>query len=251
MTADKKEEVKTKDENEKHYFQEIKDIAQIEKAILELVIEKSDLHTWKSGETNLESYSIKAYQSDTRSLIMDPSGSFLSSITGSALLNKAVLFKAAAGKFIYFGNGTLTRDPVTKEYRIGWFEPFFQSQQRSNYRISFGPENIIKIHLNGEIFNALDLSAGGISIAVSKTRMEEFDLSKSYLKCKVSFNNMNFEVPKVEVKVHKPYIFPNGDPGIQVGMAFHDLFKAQEQVLARYINSQARYQEIRKSIGSR
>ncbi len=251
MVGDNKNEDsgnRTKDSNEKYYFQEIKNPADIEKAILELVADKSDLHTWKKGQEILESYVVKGYQSDIRAITMGLSGNFISSIIGSQLLNNLLLFKAATGKYIYFGSGTLTRDAKTRDYQMCWVEPFFQSQQRSNYRISYGQENIIKIEINKEIFNAVDLSAGGASIAVPKSRSVQFACNKTFLKVKITFNTMSFEVPKMETRAHIPFLYPNNDEGIQVGMAFYGLDKILEHDLARYINSRARYSEIRKSI---
>lgn len=243
----------TKDDNEKYYFQEIKNSEQIELALSELVQDKSDIHLWQQGKNNLESYNVKNYIPESHLLVIAPSGHFMSILKGSTLLNQNILFKAAAGKYIYFSSGLLQRNSESKDYEISLNKegPFYQSQQRSNYRILANQINSIKIEIQGEKWPGIDISASGISIAISKARSEDFAVGKIFSQSKMTFNKMTLTVPKLEVKAHKKLAISKEEEGIQVGMAFRELPKSHEQALARDISNQARYQEIVKSMNSK
>lgn len=238
-----------KSTHKKHFFNKIPEIEDIEKAMIELVKTQADIYLWEKGKENVEAYQARNYRPDTRSLEIEISGNFLSRLSGSSLVNRAVLFKAGEGQYLYFGEGTFTRDPVTKDYLLGWAPPLYQSRQRTNYRIKADSENILKIKIQNTLYSCYDLSAGGVSFEAPAYAQETFAKGRTFPYCTVYYNNAEFTVATIEIVSLNFLKGPDGEIlNCKPGVAFREISKDTEQALVKYINSQARYQEIKKSL---
>lgn len=243
-----------KDPNKKHYFDLVSKDEQ-SKSFSSLSAAEVEVTIWCKGENEdkAEDFEFVAYNAESSIFTLDYKGGFLSKITGSPHANKEVLVKIPCGKVHYFTNTFLHFDKITKEYSFKIENDVYISRQRTNYRLMANQYNQIQFKIDEEVFDALDISAGGTSFIVSDSHRERFAKDKVFDDCTLRFNRVNFNIRHARIAGAWDQKTKEGNPlpEIKLGVAFEDLPPDVEEALFKHINSEARLEEVRKKISSK
>jgi len=241
---------KAKDPNRKHYFTTVPN-SEVDGIFADIARKNAEISVWKKGqnEKNVEAYQIVEYKAGMRKLVIEKVGGLLSKFTSSArLLNENILFKISLGKTHYFSTSTLVKDPTSKFYFLNLTGEIYRSQQRSNYRLSAGPHISVQIKIDGSVFEALDLSAGGTSAIIPESDRSRFAKGMEFSDCTLRFNKKNYSIPLMKIVAiwEQKDRHDNVLPELRIGIQFANLDKETEEKLVLEINSEARGEEIRK-----
>lgn len=243
-----------KDPNKKHYFDLVSKDEQV-KSFSSLSKSEVEITVWCKGEEEdqAEDFEFISYKPDSGVFTLDYKGGFLSKLAGSSHANKEVLIKIPCGKVHYFTNTFLHFDKITKEYTFKVESDVYISRQRTNYRLMANTFNQIQFKIDEEVFDALDISAGGTSFIVSDVHRERFEKGKVFDNCILRFNKMNFNIKKARIAGTWDQMSPENNPlhEIKLGIAFEDLPADVEEELFKHINSEARLEEVRKKIAAK
>lgn len=245
---------KQKDPNKKHYFDQVSKEEQLEafptmnKAGVEVTV-------WCKGEEEdqAETFEVLTYNEDNGLFKLESKGGFLQKLTGSPHANKDVLVKIPFNKVHYFTNTHLFYDKITKEYSFKIEGTVYISRQRTNYRLMANQYNKIQFKINDEVFEALDISAGGTSIVIPEGQKNQFAKGKVFEDCTLRFNRENFTIKNARIAGAWERKDSHGDllPEIKLGISFEDLPADIEEALFKHINSEARLEEVRKKMSEK
>ncbi len=240
------------DPNKRHYFTEVKQSETL--GVLKKAIDdKVEVKLWEQGksEEEVETYLPTEVDSKTLATVLEPQGGLLSKLFSSKLLGKSVFFKVGSGKFQFFGTADFTQDKSTKAYQLKLSSTLFKTQQRSNYRLQASSQVRIQFRLTEEILqDALDISAGGTSFIIPKDQQDEYPKGKEFRGCRLGLNSHKFDIPIATIAGLWPADPPKGsdEEFMKVGMAFSGLSQDNEEELFKIINSEARAEEMRKTM---
>lgn len=240
------------DPNKRYYFSPVAN-EEIDEILNQLLEQKSKIVIWEKGkgEEEIETYTPVGYEKNEKKLSLKIEGSFLFKLAGSSLINKNILIKTELERLYFFTSGMLRFDDKTANYYIVLNEQLLRSQRRSNYRIEASKNNTINITIEKKTYSGLDISAGGSSFIIDNSIDDHFEKGKQFEKCKVSFNQVDYKIPVIEVagvwelerSSDKKTVLKS-----KIGIKFLDMPLPMEEALSRQINQEARKEEIRKSI---
>ncbi|MBK26854.1 MAG: hypothetical protein CME70_22825 [Halobacteriovorax sp.] len=242
-----------KDPNKKHYFDQMpkEDVAGL---VPELIEAKAEVNIWEQGKhEDVEYYKCNGGDGGALKLFLENQGGFLSKLTGSSLKDKDVFVKITYGKFQYFTTSLLQQDETSKAYILTFDRGVYKSQQRSNYRLMQSSNVTIQFKIDEEVFDGLDISAGGTSIEVPESEAERFAKDKEFSECQLRLNRFKTDI--AQCKIAGSWVAkdatgqPNGN--IKLGIAFLNVDKKTEEKLFQEINSEARAEEMRKMMAKR
>jgi hypothetical protein len=252
MTNEKKQEKEEgtdKDPNQKHYFTTVH-ANEVDAIFRNIAAQNLEVHVCLKGQTEegMEFFEAFDYKPGLKKLLVRRTGTILQKLAPSKLTNQIVLFKIPAEKNHYFSTTKFIKDPDSKEYLITLSNEVFKSQQRTNYRLQIGPHISLQFKIDEQVFEGLDISAGGISIKIPVTEKERFAKDKIFENCVLRFNKKNYEIPKVTVAAIWEQKDRDGDvlPELRLGIKFLSIPKDVEESLVQHVNSEARGEEIRK-----
>ncbi|MEK6623636.1 MAG: PilZ domain-containing protein [Bdellovibrionota bacterium] len=238
-----------KDPNKKHYFTTVL-IEEVQQVFAQMAEQNCEIHLWKKGheEEDIENFEIFSYLPLRKKLLIRKKGSLLIKLIPTTLLSENIFFKIPFEKFNYLSTGILLKDEETKEYVINLCNEIFKGQQRTNYRLVTGPHITVQFKMDETVFEALDISAGGISTVIPISEKARFTKGRIIDGCILRFNKKNYDIPKAliaavwEQKDRDGMVLPE----LRLGVQFLDLAKAVEEALVQHVNSEARGEEIRK-----
>lgn len=242
-----------KDPNKKHYFDQLP-LAEAKELVPMLIEAGAEVNIWEQGKhEDVEFYKCNGGDGDALKLFLENQGGFLSKLTGSSLKDKDVFIKITHAKFQYFTTSLLEQDNTTKNYILTFDRDIFKSQQRSNYRLMASSNVTIQFKMDDEVFDGLDISAGGTSIEVPESEAERFAKDKTFTECQLRLNSFKTDISQCKVAgswVAKDSLGqPNGN--VKLGIAFIEVDKKSEEKLFQEINSEARAEEMRKMMAKR
>ncbi len=241
------------DPNKRHYFTEVtpQETLDVFKKAIE---DKHEIKVWEEGksEEEVETYTIKDVDSKTLKITLIPQGGLLSVLFTSKLIDKSVFLKIGSGKFQFFSTAEMSYDKSVKENQLKLTSPLFKTQQRSNYRLQASSQVRIQFRISEEILHdALDISAGGTSFIINKKKQDEYTKGKEFVGCRLGLNKNKFEIPHAAVVGQWPADAPDPEDTeeyIKIGVSFVNLSKDAEEELFKVINSEARAEEMRKTM---
>lgn len=239
------------DANKKYYFTQIFQ-DEVESFLSRAVKDQAVATIWQKGQEkdDVEEFTVKSFTKERMTLTLDFNASILSKLAGAKNKDKKVLIKITYGPVYIFSNSTLVKDPNSDFYFIEMNNDVFKSQQRSNYRLNANRYIKIQFKIDNEVFDALDISAGGTSFIVPIEMKERFAKGKSFENCVIRFANTNFELPIVKIAGTWDHEYKDAEgnivQGLKLGVAFSELPKNIEENLFLQINLEARGEEIRK-----
>lgn len=242
-----------KDPNKKHYFDQVPK-EEVAAWVPELIEVGAEVNIWEKGKhEDVEFYKTNGGDGENLKIFLENQGGFLSKLTGSSLKDKEVFIKIVLGKFQYFSTSVLEQDESSKAYILTFDRDVFKSQQRSNYRLMASANVTIQFKVDDEVFDGLDISAGGTSIEVPESEADRFEKGKEFSDCMVRLNTFKTEIAGCKIAgswVAKDSLGqPNGN--IKLGIAFLNVNKKTEEKLFQEINSEARAEEMRKMMAKR
>ncbi len=239
------------DPNQRHYFKECNP-EEFDSFCNKLSAHAAEINLWAKGrpEQDVETFDIQSIKE--RELALKPKGGLLKKIMSSNLINKDVCLKFDNQKINYFTTGILRFDKETRTYLFKLGEMVYISQQRSNYRLSASHIIKIQIKIEGEVFDGLDISAGGTSILVDNDRLDEFSKGRILENCVLRFMRQKFTITQAKVVRTWEKNDEQGNPyeRVKVGLSFINMPKDTEEELFKQINAEARAEEIRKKFAS-
>jgi c-di-GMP-binding flagellar brake protein YcgR len=242
-----------KDPNKKHYFEEVAPEEML--GLMPTLIEtKAEVNIWEQGKhEDVEFYKCTSGDSGALKLFLENQGGFLSKLTGSSLKDKDVFIKFTIGKMQYFTTSLLQQNESSKDYILTFDRKVYKSQQRTNYRLMSSSSVTIQFKIDDEVFDGLDISAGGTSIEVPESESDRFAKDKEFSVCQLRLNTFKTDVAQCKIAgswVSKDTLGqPNGN--IKLGIAFINVDKKTEEKLFQEINSEARAEEMRKMMAKR
>ncbi|MDD0852250.1 PilZ domain-containing protein [Halobacteriovorax sp. GB3] len=240
------------DANKKHYFTTIK-IDEADSFFKRAVEEKKIVSLWLKGQSqdDVEEYDLISYNDSDHTLIIEKRGGFLSKLTGSDLLYKEIFFRINFETINIFSYSTLKKTEDGKLI-IRVMNDVYKSQKRSNYRLQANRHIKIQLKINGQVYDALDISAGGTSFMIDDVEKETYSKQSVHTNCRLRLNRYQFDIPQCKVMGVWEGTHPDGTltGKIKLGIAFIDLPERIEEDLFREINGEARAEEIRKKLES-
>lgn len=244
-----------KDPNKQHYFTQVPKV-EVDAIFSRLASKKTEIHIWKKGmtEEELEVFEILNYEPELKKLSLSKKGLFIHKLFKSSLVGAQIYFKIHEEKVNYCSTATLKKGSAQGEYSFQLLQTLYLSRQRSNYRLESGQHIAIQIKFESpnfekpKIFNALDISAGGLSFVVDQTELPNFEKGTVFEGSTVRLNREKWLIPKVKVVALFDAFDEEGKPRktARLGVQFLAMGKEVEEALTRTINSEARGEEIRK-----
>lgn len=239
--------MRANDPNKKHYFDQVSK-EEISTLLPIFISQKIEINIWEQGKhEDVEFYKIIKGDAAKLQVFLENQGGFLSKLAGSSLLGKDIFIKIVIGKYQYFTTSILEQDN-NKAYLLTFDSDMFKSQQRSNYRLMASKNIAIQFKLDGEVFDGLDISAGGTSIEIPESQAERFIKDSEFKNCQLRLNSFKTEIALCKIAGSWPAKDSLGNPSgnIKLGIAFLNVSKPVEEKLFQEINSEARAQEMRK-----
>lgn len=239
------------DDNKKYYFSQIQS-EEIKSFLTRAAKEGLSASIWQKGQAKdeIEEFIVRSFDPDSMLIKLEFSGSILAKLAGPKNKDKEILIKISFGPLYIFSHAKLEYKKEDESYFVVINKDTFKSQQRSNYRLNANRYIKIQFKIDGEVFNALDISAGGTSFIVPKEMTERFGKHKEFKDCTLRLVNTNYTIPdaKVAGAWEHEYKDAHGNilEGMKIGIAFVDLPKKTEEDLFLSINTEARGEEIRK-----
>ncbi|GAB4014421.1 MAG: hypothetical protein Fur0010_12480 [Bdellovibrio sp.] len=241
------------DPNKKHYFSsiEVTDLSFMADTAMK---EKLPIKVWAQGkDKEAEEYEPASFDDKTKTLFLkSKSGGLMSFLTSSKLVDKEVFIKIGKEKFQWFSVTVLKYNKETKLYHVTFNNEVYRSQQRSNYRLPASSSIVIQFKIGEDVYDGLDISAGGLSFPVPEADKDKFPKDARFEGCTLLFNRKKFEIPVSRIAgqwEHK--MRANDQKFVKIGIAFEKLSNTQEEELFKHINSEARAEEMRKQLAER
>ena len=241
----------TSNKNQKFYFSEIGQEEKV-KYLYQSANQNLHAHIWQEGEDkkDLENFSIDKFDEETSSLILThkPSG-ILGKLSFSKHRNQEVLLKVLIDPIYLFTKTYLDYDLEKNIFCTKINNSVFKGQQRANYRLEANSVIRIGFTINRNTFNAIDLSASGISFQVENNH-EAFEVGQTHQNGMVSLGSKQFEISKLKIVEKEEDQWEKANDtlvkGYKVAIQFTEVSKEVESNLYLTISSEARVQEIKK-----
>lgn len=240
-----------KNSNQKYYFSvadEDERITFFQKAASESL----QAEIWQKGQDKdqVEEFDIASFDPDTKKLSLKFKGGLLSKLTGSKNKDQDILLKVSFHSIYIFTSSKLIFNKEADLYEATIDQEIYKSQQRSNYRLNANRFIVIQFKIDNEVFNALDISAGGTSFTIPAEMKDRFNKDEVHEGCVVRLANVNYTIPESRIAGIWDHAFKdekgNIIEGFKIGVAFIDLPKKTEEDLFLSINTEARGEELRK-----
>jgi c-di-GMP-binding flagellar brake protein YcgR len=243
-----------KDANTKFHFTAV--IGQERKDLLtKAAASKLKAEIWQKGQkkSEVETFVIKDFSSPDNQFTLEfQATGMLNKLTGSGNKGQEILLKIPMDTIYIFTNTKLEHNAETGLYTCKLDSDVFKSQTRSNYRLYASKSLPIQFKIDGEVFDALDISAGGTSFMLSKDMKDRFPKGQFFGDCIIRFAKKDFNILSVKIAGHWPSKYTNDIgremEGLKVGVQFEDIDKKVEEDLFTTINTEARGEEIRKKL---
>lgn len=246
-----KDAMSQKDANKKHYFQAI--VGDEVEEMLELIDKEAlEIRIWAEGKSDkeLEEYECLNYDAPSQCLVLKSKAGLLAKLSKSKNIDNDVFMKIGSGKYQYFTHGILKYDEEGKQFFFPLKGQIFKSQQRINYRLNSNQFNTIQIKIVEDVYDGLDISAGGSSFIIKEEEVEKFPKGHDFEDVILRFNRVNFEIPTLRIagiwEQKDMEEKPTGE--FKVGAQFMNLSENQEEALFKHINGEARAEEMRKKM---
>ena len=229
--------------NDKHFFNKINE-QEREVLLVQLGNNPTDIFLWLKNEPeNIEEFKSVGILSDKR-ICLEISGSILKKITSSALVNKTILIKFNIKNYFYFSTGHLSAAADNRYYLL-IENPIFRHEQRKDFRIETSRLHRIQFKVDEEVFEGLDVSAGGISFKTKTKNNDRFKPGNNYLNCKLRINQFQCEIRAAKVVKTFEETYKDKTDGknykfLTVCLKFHGLTEEEENALASFILNEAR-----------
>jgi len=239
------------DANKKYYFTQI-DQDEAKSFLAKAVKDKQVAAIWQKGQDkdSVEEFEILSFEPAQMKLELNFKANLLAKIAGSKNRDAEVLVKITFGSLYIFTNSTLIFNKEKDNYSVLINRDIFKSQQRSNYRLMANRFIKIQFKVDNEVFDALDISAGGTSFIVPAQMKERFAKELTFQGCVLRLAGVNYTIPEVKIAGtwDSEYKDASGNimEGIKIGISFIDLPKKIEEDLFLSINTEARGVELRK-----
>lgn len=238
------------DHNKKHYFiligkEELKSVA------LDHCDDKGLVQLWRQGksEDTVEDFEAVSFDETTPALMLKSTAKLLSLLKMSPLLDKEVFLKMTVGKYHFFTYGMLKYDKEKKVYVLPLTNDIYRGQQRTNYRLMASAHIKIQFKIGEEVYNCLDISAGGTSFVVPVDDAAKFVKDEIHPDCSLLFCGKRYNINKA--RIAGQWDAESKEPKKKIGVAFVDLPPQVEEDLYRQVNSEARGEEVRKKMEER
>ncbi|OFZ25410.1 MAG: hypothetical protein A2381_17645 [Bdellovibrionales bacterium RIFOXYB1_FULL_37_110] len=229
--------------NDKHFFNKINN-QEREELLNHLGNTSCDIFLWLKNEPeNLEQFKSVGILSDKR-ICLEISGSLLKKITSSTLVNKTILIKFNIKNYFYFSTGHLSSGADNRYYLLVG-SPIFRHEQRKDFRIEASRLHRIQFKVDDEVFEGLDVSAGGISFKAKIKNNDRFKPGNNYPGCKLRINQFQCNIRSAKVvktfeKIYKDKTDGKNYKFLTVCLQFHGLTEEEENALASFILNEAR-----------
>ncbi|OFZ64904.1 MAG: hypothetical protein A2328_08640 [Bdellovibrionales bacterium RIFOXYB2_FULL_36_6] len=229
--------------NDKHFFNKINN-QEREELLNHLGNTSCDIFLWLKNEPeNLEQFKSVGILSDKR-ICLEISGSLLKKITSSTLVNKTILIKFNIKNYFYFSTGHLSSGADNRYYLLVG-SPIFRHEQRKDFRIEASRLHRIQFKVDDEVFEGLDVSAGGISFKAKIKNNDRFKPGNNYPGCKLRINQFQCNIRSAKVvktfeKIYKDKTDSKNYKFLSVCLQFHGLTEEEENALASFILNEAR-----------
>lgn len=239
------------DANKKHYFSMLSDRTKLGEIFSAMKKQEIEIVLWKQGQTpeEAEKFQVLDYQEQSKMFTIKGKSLLTKFIACALCKEETVLFKGTVDKLQYFSSGKLEYDKATTNHQFQITGPVFVSQQRSNYRLQASKTVRIQFKIDNEVFDGLDISAGGTSFIAKPEDKERFAKGKFFENCTLRVGRVDFTIPQVKVAGTWPVKDDEDNvTGLGLGIQFLNLPAQLDEDLCRHINSEARAEEIRKSL---
>lgn len=239
-----------KDPNKQHYFSELPN-GERDSLLDRLANRRAPIILWRKGkdESDVESFELEHYDAQHKKLTLRPT-KLLKKLFHSHLVNQSVLLKISEGNYHYFSQSLLVvTDTAPVEYCIQMLAPIYVGQQRKNYRLSASNNVTIQIKIGDNVFDGLDISAGGMSFTLDTSLVSAFKAGQELTDITIRLNSYRWTLP--HLKIAKIWPLDNDPAGKRppksaVGVSFVELPKGLEEDITKAVNSEARGEEVRK-----
>lgn len=240
------------DANKKFYFDII---SQKERAsfLNKAAKESYTAQVWKKGDDKekAELFKVTNFDSTHSELHLElEAKGLLGKFKSSTNIDKEILIKIAFDNIYLFTNTSLRYDVARDIYKVALPKDIYKSQQRSNYRLDANKFIRIQFKIDSQVFEALDVSAGGTSFNCAPQDQIRFAKGNTFKDCKVKISDYTYDIPEVKVASLQsaPFRdkFGNETEVFKVGIAFSNMPKKTEEDLTITINAEARGEELRK-----
>lgn len=231
------------DGNDKHYFKKL-DKTDRQKILEKLGSKPIEINLWlKSDPGHIEEFETTGILSDNR-ITMEAIGSLLTKLKKSSLINKTVLLKFTIGDYRYFSTGNLSSG-ASGAYYLLIGPDVFKHEQRKDFRIEASRTHDIKFKVDDEVFEGIDVSAGGVSFKSKIKHADRFPKDEKFLDCKLKINQFQCEVKAVKVVKTFETSYTDEEDGkkykyLTVCMQFHGISPQEEAALSQYVLNEAR-----------
>ncbi len=125
----------------------------------------------------------------------------------------------------------------------------YVSKKRSSFRLNSSEVIPIQFKIDGQVFDALDISIGGTSFLIKEEEKNRFVKDQIFKECIIRFDRKNYHIPTVRISG----IFQNESTAkgfIKIGISFIDLHEKIEDELYVKISTEARGEEMKKKFNN-
>jgi len=223
------------DPNKRNYFNPVSP-AEKNKLYDSLATKKTKIIIWlKNKEDDAETFLTDGVLKD-QSIILKKEIKIFSKIKKSSFTNNSVLVKFTFNNDSYFSNGHLYK----KEKLLLKLEKIFIHKKRKDFRLEACSVIALQIKIDDEVFDAKDISAGGVCFITSKENKERFQINNIFTECKLRINRERFEIPQIQIV--KSSIFSNArrEEQLLVAIQFINLPESVDNLLCKHIHIEAR-----------
>jgi hypothetical protein len=239
-----------KDPNKKHYFKTVT-VEELRSGVEWLVSNNEPVTLWKKGddEAAAEEFFPQEFSSENNTITLKQKeqGGFLKSLKKTKLLDASEVFiKISLPEHHLFSTTTLKKGDENGTYKVSLTSEIYKGQQRRNYRLNSSNLIKIKFKIDDQVFDGLDISAGGTSFKVRSDELGRFPKDREFTDCVINMNRKSFEIKRAKVAGIWPQKDDSGNATgySKIGIAFTEINKLVEEDLFRHISGEARAEEI-------
>ena len=215
--------------------------------------EEKNAEVWRKGQEkeHIETFKVISFDQQTRAIkLRFKTEGLLKALKASNNVGKNVLLKIPFDNIYLFTNTHLSYNADEDIYHAIINQDVYKSQQRSNYRLEANKFIRLQFKIDGQVFEANDVSAGGTSFSLEKSQAEKFQKNSIFRDLKVKIAKTTYDIPEARIASLNDFPFRD-DFGnelifVKVGVAFINLPKKLEEELTITVNAEARGEELRK-----